>query len=109
MVIVREWLILEVRMVAHNVMVSNSCCCIQSMSPGLELRSSGFVLRSSGFERRSSGFERRSSGFERRSSGFAPCSLGSSSSSSRLHTRSCRGSPGRREAALTGSFLPLWC
>lgn len=33
---------------------------------------------------------------------------GSASSSSPLHTRSCKGSPGRQEEASTDSFLPLW-
>ena len=40
--------------------------------------------------------------------GSAPDS-GSASSSSRLRSRSCRGSPGRRAEAWTGSFLPVWC
>lgn len=34
--------------------------------------------------------------------------LGSTSSSSHLHTRSCRGSPDRQEEASTGSSPPLW-
>lgn len=34
---------------------------------------------------------------------------GSASSSSHLHTHSCRDSPDRREEVSTGSFRPLWC